>query len=91
MREFRTLKLFSQQVVNSEWSFSAAGQLCTKIPSRLCDSTHDSLCFLRAYFKKGNDLYITIPTEYKIAGKYFSVYKYQRIDFFNFVYLLFYI
>jgi len=43
--------------VESERAFSAAGQTCTKIRSRLNDKTLDNLCFLRAYFIAQNELY----------------------------------
>jgi hypothetical protein len=36
--------------IESERAFSAANQICTKMRSRLNDSTTDCLCFLRAHF-----------------------------------------
>lgn len=36
--------------VESERAFSAAGLICTKIRSKLGDSSLDALCFLRSYF-----------------------------------------
>ena len=38
--------------VEAERTFSAAGILCTKIRSRLSDTTLDTLCFLRSYYRK---------------------------------------
>lgn len=37
--------------VEAERAFSAAGALCTKLRSRLSDSTLDTLCFLRSYYR----------------------------------------
>jgi len=40
--------------VEAERSFSAAGQLSTKIRSRLSDATLDKLCFLRSFFRSNS-------------------------------------
>jgi hypothetical protein len=37
--------------VEAERAFSAAGVLCTKTRSRLSDTSLDTLCFLRSYFR----------------------------------------
>jgi len=38
--------------VEAERAFSAAGVLCTKLRTRLDDSTLDTLCFLRSYYRE---------------------------------------
>ena len=38
--------------VEAERAFSAAGVMCTKLRSRLDDRSLDTLCFLRAYYKR---------------------------------------
>ena len=38
--------------VEAERAFSAAGVLCTKLRTRLADSTLDTLCFLRSYYRE---------------------------------------
>ena len=37
--------------VEAERAFSAAGTLCSKMRSRLSDSSIDMLCFLRAHYR----------------------------------------
>lgn len=42
--------------VESERVFSAAGQICTKIRSNLSDESIDTICLLRAYFIKQDEM-----------------------------------
>lgn len=50
-RVYKYLLSIPPTSVDCERAFSSAGILCTKIRSRLNDSTLDSLCLLRSYFQ----------------------------------------
>lgn len=42
--------------VEAERAFSAAGLLCTKVRSRLSDKTLDTMCLLRAFYRKPDNV-----------------------------------
>ncbi|GFT97514.1 dimer_Tnp_hAT domain-containing protein [Trichonephila clavipes] len=48
---YRALLTIPPTTVDAERAFSTAGNFCTKLRSRLNDSTIDALCFLRSHFK----------------------------------------
>ena len=48
------LKTVPPTSVEAERAFSAAGVLCSRLRTRLGDTTLDTLCFLRSYFQKFN-------------------------------------
>lgn len=56
-RAYQYILTIKPTSVESERAFSAAGQICTKIRSRLNDKSVDNLCFLRAYFIQQSDIY----------------------------------
>jgi len=49
---FNSLLSIKPTSVEAERAFSSAGYLCSKIRSRMSDETLDTLCFLRAFFRK---------------------------------------
>ena len=48
---YEHLKTIRPTSVEHERAFPCAGQICTKIRSRLNNDTLDALCFLRAHFQ----------------------------------------
>lgn len=57
---FNYLSSIKPTSVESERAFSSAGVICTKIRSRLSDTTIDTICLLRAYFNAQKDLLMDI-------------------------------
>lgn len=55
-KTYKNLLSIKPTSVESERAFSAAGQVCSKLRSRLNDDTLDTLCFLRSYFNVKKNL-----------------------------------